>query len=320
MNPQNTFTINTRPTFVSVDQATFLTKNDWVVGLIDGSDSVAFPYVSLYSHPLVVRSNQPDPMLLMWSPFANFAIAERVDRSIRAEELEVVSMPANMLLVYNSRDGQFINSITGKTMKGQTPTGFISTIPTTKTTWPQWLALHPSTLVLTPPTETSFAARTPLLPYFPMPKNSASIPPETRITLIRTPAPAAVRETDLTATVTNFSNPLVVIIRDPATGLLSAFDRHVDQDLIPAFAAKTFTKFPRAIMTDTDSNSAWTAAGLAIDGPLKGKKLDPIQIDTALYNGVTQFWFGNPPLITPQPPPEIHDKTATHPAHHHKPK
>jgi hypothetical protein len=258
-------------------------------------------------------------MMLMWSPFANCALAERVDPSIRAEELEVVSMPANMLLIYNSRDGQFINSITGKTMKAQTPAGFLSPIPTIKTTWTRWLAIHPNTLVLAPP-ESGFAPQIALLPYFPMPKISSNIPPETRIALIRAPAPAMVRDTDLTATVTNFSSPLVVIIRDPATGSLTAFDRHVDQDLVPAFAQKKFTKFPSAIMIDSDSNSAWTATGLAIDGPLKGKKLTPIDIDDALYYNITRFWFRDPPLITPEPPPEIKEPIAIQPVHHHRKK
>ena len=319
-NPQNAFAVNSRPSFVTVDRASFMANDDWIVGLIDGPDAVAFPYASLYSRPLVVRSNQPDPMMLMWSPFANYAIAERVDRSIRAEELDVVCMPANALLVYNSRIGQFINGVTGKTMKGQSPAGFISAIPTIKTTWGHWLALHPATLVLAPAGQNETAPRHPVLPYFPMPRISSNISPDTKIAVIRGSSPAAVFETDLTAEVTNFSNPLVVVIRDPATGSLAALDRHVDQDLVPAFAPKTFKKFPQAIMTDADSGSAWTADGRAVDGPLKSKKLESVEIDDGLYYGVTKFWLGDLPLVSPLPPPVIHETIPARPARRHRSK
>jgi len=320
MNPQNAFLVNVRPNFVTADQASFMANDDWVVGLIDGPDAIAFPYASLYSQPLLVRSNQAEPMMLMWSPFANIASAERVDRSIRAEELDIVCMPANALLIYDSRVGQFINGITGKNMRGQTPTGFISAIPTIKTTWGRWLTLHPTTLVLAPPTPADAAPRHAVLPYYPMPKNSTDLSAETKIALIRGPAPATVLDTDLTAGVTNFSNPLVVVIRDPATGSLRAFDRHVDQDLIPAFAARTFTKFPQAMMIDSDSGSIWTADGVAVFGPLKGKKLEPVEIEDDVYDGVTRFWFGDLPLISPLPSPVIHDASVPHPARHRRAK
>jgi hypothetical protein len=307
MNPDNSFLVNGRPTFVPADQAAFMADDDCVVGLMDGPDAVAFPCASLYSRPLVVRSNQPEPMVLMWSPFANCATAERVDRSIRAEELEVVSMPANTLLVYNSRDGQFINGFTGKDMRGRTPAGFISRIPTIKTTWHRWLAVHPRTMVLSPPTPGGVAPRQAVPPYFPMPRNSTNLPQDTRIALLRGSSPAGVLDADLDSRPANFSDPLVVLVRDPATGSVAAFDRHVDQDLIPAFAARNFSKFPRAMMTDSDSGSAWTADGRALNGPLKDQKLQPVEIDDGVYYSVAKFWFENLPLLTPLPPPAIQD-------------
>ena len=113
INPSNSFVINADPIFVSADQASFLAPDDSVVGIIDGSDAVAFPFASLYPRPLVVRNLSTQPMMLMWSPFANCATAYRIDRSIQSNELEIVSMPANALLAYNSRIGQFINGVTG---------------------------------------------------------------------------------------------------------------------------------------------------------------------------------------------------------------
>ena len=139
INPNNAFLINANPTFVSADRASFVAPEDSVLGIVDGPDAMAFPFASLYSRPLVVRDLRTEPMLLMWSPFANCAMAYRIDRSIQTNELEIVSMPANALLVYNSRVGQFINGITGLTPDGHAPAGFISRIPTIKTNWALWV-------------------------------------------------------------------------------------------------------------------------------------------------------------------------------------
>ena len=139
INPNNAFLINADPTFVSADRASFVAPDDSVLGIVEGADAMAFPFASLYSRPLVVRELRTQPMLLMWSPFANCATAYRIDRSIQSNELEIVSMPANALLVYNSRVGQFINGVTGLTPDGRVPAGFISRIPTVKTSWDRWV-------------------------------------------------------------------------------------------------------------------------------------------------------------------------------------
>jgi Protein of unknown function (DUF3179) len=305
VDPASAILVGGQPNFVPADRASFVTGDDWVVGLMDGPDALALPYASVYRRPVVLRSNQPQPMLLMWSPFANCAVAKRVDRSIRAEELDVVSMPANGLLLYNGRDGQFISGITGQTMAGQKPTGFISAIPIVKTTWNRWLAAHPQTLVLAPPAAGEPAPHAPVQPFFPMPRSSTDIPMDATAALIRGPAPAAILDADVGEGPTNLDGPLVVLVRDPATGRLAAFDRHVDEDLIPMFAAHKFKKLPRAVMIDSDSGSAWTADGRAIDGPLKGKKLRPVEIEDGVYYRVARFWFGHLPLLTPLPAPNI---------------
>jgi hypothetical protein len=94
----------------------------------------------------------------------------------------------------------------------------------------------------------------------------------------------------------NFPDPPIVVVRDPVTGSAMAFDRHIDEDLVPTFSARTFRKFPQAMMTDSDSGSAWTSGGRAIDGPAKGKKLQPVQIEDGVYYSVARFWYGNLPL------------------------
>jgi hypothetical protein len=298
------FLVNAQPAFVTADRADFLKPNDWIVGLIDGPDPVAFPYASLYPRPLVVRSEEAEPMLLLWSPFANSATAFRIDRSIRPNELEVVAMPGNVMLAYNSRLGQFINGLTGKTPDGHDPTGIGAPIPTIKTTWQRWLAAHPTTLVMLPPAGAGQSPSQPVMPYFPMPPHSADVlnnaASDTTIALIRSDPPIAILDSDLDSVPANFTDPDIVLLRNPRTGAMAAFHRRVDEDLTPQFFPKAFRKLPRAIMTDTDSGSAWTADGHAIDGPLKGKALEPVPIEDGVYLNVARAWYANLKILTPE--------------------
>jgi Protein of unknown function (DUF3179) len=298
-NPGNAFLVNVDPIFVSADHASFLSGDDWVVGMIDGSDALAFPFSSLYSQPLVVRELQTRPMLLMWSPFANCASAYTIDRSIQTNEIEIVSMPANAMLVYNSRDGQFINGITGLMPDGRPPSGFGSKIPTIKTTWARWLGAHPDTLVLSPPTGGGEAPTRAVLPYFPMPPGSTDPETEATVALIGNPPVAAISDSDLSSGAVNFSGPDILIVRDPRTDAIQVFDRHVDEDLAPVFSHRAFRKFPNAMMIDSDSRSAWTTDGIALDGALKGKKLRRLPVEDGVYWSVARYWFKNLPLVSP---------------------
>jgi hypothetical protein len=308
LDPDNAFVVNTQPNFVTADKADFVSDDDWVVGIVYEGSATAYPYAALYPAPLVVNSDQQSPLILMWSPFANRAIAVRTDRSVKASELEIVGMPANTLLIYNSRIGQFINGVTGQTMTGQQPAGFGATVPTVKTTWKHWVTLHPDTRVLMPIAATNLAAPTrPVLPYYPMPKTTKMIPghendpPETPVAFVETTPALALLDSDLKSPTSNVESPgaALLLVRDGHTGSIVAFDRQVDNDLFPIFREKIFPKFPQATLVDADSGSAWTADGRAIDGPLKGDKLRPVDVDDEVYLGVLRIWYPSLKILTP---------------------
>ena len=54
-------------------------------------------------------------------------------------------MPANSLVVYDRRLGQFISGVTGRLLTGGAVVGFSNPINTTKTSWADWKAAHPDT-------------------------------------------------------------------------------------------------------------------------------------------------------------------------------
>ena len=116
---------------------------DWVVGVEFGDTSYAYPYAALFRAPVVLQSEHDNRLILLWSAYANRALAFRVSGAIRGRDLEVVSEPANALLVYDTRHGQFINGLKGLTTTGRIPAGFGAPLLTTKATWKQWRGDHP---------------------------------------------------------------------------------------------------------------------------------------------------------------------------------
>ena len=128
------------PALVSAAQADLLADDTYVVGLVFEDQAYAFPYPVLFTTPGVIVQNRDKKMMLIWSPDANRAVAARVDLDVKARDLEVVSTPANSVLLYNSRLGQFIVGVTGKTDRGEMPDGFRAPLQVYKTTWAAWRA------------------------------------------------------------------------------------------------------------------------------------------------------------------------------------
>ncbi len=432
-DPSATLAVLDDPPLVSADQATFLQPDDFVIGVSFNGEDFAYPFAEMFDAPVVMQAAHDRKFILIWSPFANRAVAASVDRTLKARELEAVSMPANILLLYNGRLGQFINGVTGRTMDGKTPDGFERLTPTCKTTWRIWRALHPETSVLAVAAPPS-APRTPVLPFYPMPPMKAAVassdgggaagvgsgggptgaagigggaggpsgatafdavrggapgatassgstpadassnvvsfstasnvdahpssisgvPPAPtaaassdaaaaraaalaptdgviRVALIACTQPAAVPEASIAGGVVNTDSgptPLLIFrqrLGSSGPGALRVFSRELPGDLAPRFRLKRFTKHPEASLTDADSKSVWTADGHAIDGPLKGDALRPINVDDDVYWNVVGPWMPDVTLVIPKPEPVIIETdaapaTAPPPKHHHKKK
>ena len=99
------------PVFLPAAQASFVADDDFVVGLPFGDKCYAYPYAALYSTPVVIHAQHDKRVLVMWSPTANRALATTVKRDLRARHLDVVSTPANALLLYDTARAQFISAL-----------------------------------------------------------------------------------------------------------------------------------------------------------------------------------------------------------------
>ena len=109
-----------------------------------GEVDYVYRYSTLFAAPVILQADHEKRFVLIWSAYANRALAMPIGHDLRARDLEVVSTPANALLLYNSRNGEFINALTGQTTRHERPTGFTDgqQLFTEKLPWKEWKARH----------------------------------------------------------------------------------------------------------------------------------------------------------------------------------
>jgi hypothetical protein len=283
-----------------------LEGDEYVVGVRLGEQHYAYPYRYLYYAPVIVQSDRERRYVLIWSAFANRAVAAQVRGSFHARNLDIVSMPANSLLVYNARVGEFINGITGLTTDGGRPAGFTGSLPTAKMPWRQWRALHPATLVMELPQLKTQVVR-PVLPHFPVPTSRPAtrpgeaprpeLPLTTLVALIPSTQPIAFEQERLSPEPINFEHDGVPLLafRDPQSGRLRVYDRRfqgLTSRFIRNYSSARAARHKVALL-DVATNSGWTLDGLAVDAPapIKGSRLRAVPVEESLYWGVMQYWY-----------------------------
>ena len=288
------------PEFVLPDQQP-QADDSWVVGVMFEDQAYALPYWALYTTPVLFITDYDKRMILMWSPFANRATAYTVTHELKPRDLEIVTTPADTLLLMDHRLGQFIVALTGQTVKGQRPIGFEKPVPTIKTTWANWRKQHPTTKVLRG-YQNPQAPMGPIQPTEPD-KLVDGEPKRTLISIVDTTPPVPIPSNSVGKTLVNTSagTTRILLLHDPTTHRLRAFDRNVKEDLFPNFVLKTNRKHPEAAMMDSDSNSWWTIDGKAIEGDLKGCQLKELPIEEDLYWGVMKYWYPQMNLVKPGP-------------------
>lgn len=303
-NPMRVYSVYDAPAFVSPDKATWLQDGDYVVGLRFNKVAYAFPYYALSATPIVVHTDHDQRMVLFWSMYANRAVARQTSLDLHARDLQIVSMPANGLLVYDAKFGQYISGITGLTMQGKQPTNFLSTsIPTWKMTWKDWRTAHPDTQVMLPARSDQDPRRyaTPQSPVYPLPPTMDTMTMNRLIVMV----PGVLSEGTLPIGVAqdhlrpgeplNAATPNMksVLVLNPGDGPIRAFDRQVG-DKQREFI-KRAVPARHAVMGDkTDKTDLWDVTGKAVDGPLARQsppaQLQPVPVDTDLYWGVMKTW------------------------------
>jgi hypothetical protein len=292
-DPFRRMAILENPTFVPFEQANFPKPESPVVGIVFEGQAYAYPTGCLSLAPVIVHAEGDKRLMLMYSPYAGRAQAFVIDTTIKPRELDIVSMPANAMLLYNSRIGQFINAFTGATLNGERPEGFRAPVETRKTTWRAWCTEYPDTRVLA--TALSVAGERPVA-RFPSRPVKMDLPADAKVLLLPTNPPVVVEanklrvESEPLNLTTSAGAPLLMVRRRNGGGV-AIFERVVQKDLFPRFERKTVTAKPEIALMDSDTGSFWSADGRCLEGPAKGEQLRPLNPESDLpYATLKSFY------------------------------
>jgi hypothetical protein len=282
------------PKFVNAESAT-VPGDEFVVGFVFEGKAYALPYRALAVSPFLLVTDFDKRALVVWSVTANRATVLPLARDARPREIEIVSRPADSLLLFDRRLGQFIVGVTGRTVKNTVPMGMGMPLATVKVPYAVWMARHPDSRVFVSSVNDANAPSTASLPTAVLPPALKTPDPKTRITLVATTQPTAIIATIPANKPMNIvsGETRVLLYREPQSGWLHAYDRRVQEDLFPSFklAARPNKKHPEGLFVDADTQSLWSVDGKAVDGPLKGEKLREVPVEEGLYWGVMKFWM-----------------------------
>ncbi len=303
------------PEFERATDVGFLQPQEAVVTLTLNGDARAYPVQVMLWHEIVNDTVGGEPVTVTYCPLCNTAIGYYRQLGERIFDFGTSGRLYNSALVMYDRQTESLWAhYTGQAIAGVLTGSQLDLIPMATVAWETFLDEHPNGLVMTRPgglgrsygTNPYVNYDTPVgSPIFPLGGTSDDrLPPQTRVLVVRhsgasvavqldTLSSAGVLPLDLggtpvvafhlPGTATPIQNQQVAFGRD--VGATGVFDPNVDGQ------ALTFSRMPDAASSagpgafiDDQTSSIWSILGRALDGPLAGAQLQPIEhIDT--------FWF-----------------------------
>ncbi|WP_435194456.1 DUF3179 domain-containing protein [Natronomonas sp. EA1] len=263
-----------------------LGEGDWVVGIERDGEARAYPLLVLNWHE-VVNDEFGGPLLVTYCPLCGSAMA--AERRVDGEETVFgVSglLYKNDLVMYDEKTGSLWSQIMATAINGPRTGERLSLVPAALTTWGEWKAEYPDSLVLRPPPESNTVVgrhatrdydRNPYAGYTSSRQigiggeyDDERLHPKTQVIGVATEDAARAYPLDavLRAGVVNDTvgdRPVVVTTHGEAS--LVAYIRTVDGETL------TFERDGDSLVA---GGSRWNpATGVALDGPHEGTRLEP---------------------------------------------
>lgn len=302
------------PEFERATDVGFLQPQEAVVTLTVNGDARAYPVQVMIWHEIVNDTVGGEPVTVTFCPLCNTAIGYYRQLGDRIFDFGTSGRLYNSALVMYDRQTESLWAhYTGQAIAGALTGSQLELIPMATVAWETFLDEHPNGLVMTRPG--GFGRSYGTNPYvnYDTPSGSPTffggtpddrLPPQTRVLVIRHSGASVAVQLDtlssagvlplnlggtpvvalhLPGTATPIQNQQVAFGRD--VGATGVFDTNVDgQTLTFNRIADAASSAGPGAFTDDQTGSTWSILGRALDGPLAGAQLQPIEhIDT--------FWF-----------------------------
>ena len=295
------------PRFQPAGDVDWLTDDEPVLAPAIGQPARAYPVRILIWHEIVNDTIDGRPVAVTYCPLCNSALA--FDRRL-GERLLTFGTSGKLylsdLVMYDRQTESLFSQIEGRAIAGVLAGEELDRVPVQTVTWAAWREANPDGWVLSRDTGVDRDyGRNPYTgydtpgsqPFLFDGEPDPRLPPKERVAALGGDAdPVVVPLGALTeagvAEVEVSGRPVVVwsvaglrsaldtsqIAEGRTIGATGAFDPVLDGRRL------TFTRTSPDRFTDAETGSGWTVLGQAVDGPLAGARLDPVDhVDT--------FWF-----------------------------
>ena len=270
-----------------------MVDQEFVIGLIINGDTRAYPITVLSRHEIVNDVVGGTPIAVTYCPLCFTGIV--YDRRVGGETLEFgVSgkLVMNDLVMFDRQSDSLWQQILGEGIDGRYKGTRLTAVPATQTTWAQWRAAHPETLVLDKNGgygSDSYAGYYAsgdkgVLGDF---RSDDRLPPKAFVLgLIVDDRPKAYPFQELERSPVvhdSLGGRDLVIVHDVRSGTAVAFDRRVEDRLLTFKLIESVAG--DLLLRDRETGSVWSGlSGTAREGPLAGTELTQLP---AFYS----FWF-----------------------------
>lgn len=284
------------PLFVDKDQQQYLADNNRVLGLVSGGQALAIPHNILWWHEIVNLDRNGESIAITYCPLTGSTIA--FDREpLGGVEFGVSGLLYQTnLIMYDRKNPQSLWPQMSRGAKCGDASGTqLTTSPIFEMTWKGWKDLYPNTLVVSGETGHQRDYRSyPYSGYEDLDNSDILFPFGT----LDDRRAAKERVFGINSSTGSFVFPFLELEK---SGQNRAIEIEVDGKNVVLFwdnekkAAIAFDTFVEGVIAhfeidnglfkDTESGSTWSIDGRAIEGPLEGSVMIPLE------DSYVAFWF-----------------------------
>ncbi|MBI4010209.1 MAG: DUF3179 domain-containing protein [Candidatus Aenigmarchaeota archaeon] len=285
------------PKFENVDQATWLSDNDLIFGIIVDDIARAYPKQILVYHEIANDRINDKPLLVTYCPLCGTGIA--FERKLPTGEESNFGTSGKLynsnLVMYDDKTDTYWTQVGGKAIVGELTGAKLKQIPIDTMLWKDWKKLHPNTQVLS--RNTGYIRAYGLDPYgdyysndfvgFGASFSDARLHPKAMVSGITINGIAKaypVEEVGKAGLVNDAVNNIsILVVKDPSIDIkqfeinpLRMYNRELEGKILE-FELREGKLF------DKQTNSEWNFGGVAIDGQYKREKLFAIDSTSAMW-------------------------------------